>query len=99
MSMALVRLGTMVLFMTPSAVKLFVCRSDRGWSQPILVRVWRRGGIFLVDMKRDASYYSAAEDMTNLMIWARVRSGPLLAGMGTSPERNMWAADRLRALL
>ena len=40
-------------------------------------------------MKRAASSDLAVEDITNLMIWARVRSGSLLDGMGTSLERNM----------
>ena len=50
-------------------------------------------------MKRADSSYSAADDMTNLMIWAIVRSGLLLAGMGTSSERNIWDPTRLRALI
>ena len=41
-------------------------------------------------MKRAASYNLATEEMINLVISARVRSGLLLAGMGKSLEINMW---------
>ena len=50
-------------------------------------------------MKKDASCDLVAEDMTKLMIWARVRSGMLLDGMGTSLERNIWAPDWLQGLI
>ena len=50
-------------------------------------------------MKRGASSDSDTEDMPNLIIWARVRSGPLLNGMRTSSERKMWAPDWLWDLL
>ena len=48
---------------------------------------------------RSASFNSAVKDMTNLMIWARVISSPLLAGMGIYLERNMWESYWMRALL
>ena len=35
MYMALVILGTMVLFVTPELVELYVWRADHGWGQPI----------------------------------------------------------------
>ena len=36
----------------------------------------------LVQMKRPESLASAAEDMTFLMIWEIVRTGPLIEGTG-----------------
>ena len=50
-------------------------------------------------MKRASSYDLAEVDMTNLMVWARVRSGLLLNGMEKSSERKMWYPYQLRALL
>ena len=49
-------------------------------------------------MKRAASSAFAAEDMTNLIILAMVRTGLLKAGAGVSSDRNMWAPARLRDL-
>ena len=89
MSMALVFLVTMVLFETQAEVELPIWRSDFGWGLPISMRVWWRGGVCLAVMKRAASSNSAAEDMTNLMIWVKGGSGMLLAGISTSAEENM----------
>ena len=50
-------------------------------------------------MKRAASSDLAADDMTNMMIWEIVMSGPLLDGMRTSSERKVWDPVRLRTLL
>ena len=75
MSIALVRLGMMVFFVTPAAVELDIWRADHGWDQPILMKVWGRGAIFLATMKRAASYNLAEENMTNRMIWERISSG------------------------
>ena len=50
-------------------------------------------------MKRAASPNSDVEDMMNFIIWEKVRSGLLLAGMGTSSERNSQGPARLLALL
>ena len=41
----------------------------------------------------------AAEDITNLMIWATVRTEPLLVGTGVSSESMMYTPARLRAFL
>ena len=42
------------------------------------MRVWRSATICLELMKRAIIYYSAAEDIMNLKIWARVRSIPFV---------------------
>ena len=79
----------MVLLMTPTAVELSVWTGEGGWGQPILIRVWRKGIIYLAVMKRAPSSDSAAEDMTNLMIWAMVRMAPLERGKGSFSDRKM----------
>ena len=53
----------------------------------------------LAQMNRPAILASAAEDITNLMIWEIVRTGPLLVGTVVSSESMMCAPARLRALL
>ena len=45
------------------------------------------------------SLASVAEEVTNLMIWDRVRMGPLKVGTGMSSESMIWAPALLRALL
>ena len=59
----LVRLGTMVLLVTPTAVKLLVLMGYFPWGHFIYMRVWRRGPMFLVMMNRAASSASVADDM------------------------------------
>ena len=90
------RLGTIVFFVTPSSVELSVRRADLGWGQPILMIAWRRGNIYLAVMKRASITNLDVEDMTNLMIWVRVRSSLLLASMGTFLERNILDPAQLR---
>ena len=50
-------------------------------------------------MKRVSGSDTSAEEMANLMIWEIVRIGQLLAGMGMSSKRKMWAPARMRDLL
>ena len=58
--------------------------------------------MFLDVMKSPTSLASAAEDMTNLIIWASVRTGPLSQGIEASSDRKMkepaqlYASDSLR---
>ena len=99
MPMDLVSLGIMVLFVTSVTAELYVWRAEYIWGQPISMGVWQSGDTCLSVTKRAASSNSAVEDMMNLMICERVRSRPLLAGMGTSSERNMWDPIWLRALI
>ena len=47
------------------------------------MRVLRRGTIYLAHMKSPACSDLAADDMTNLIIWAIVRTGTLILGTGT----------------
>ena len=63
------------------------------------MRVLLSGTMDLAQMNRPAILASAAKDITNLMIWATIRTGPLMVGTGVSSEIMMGAPARLRALL
>ena len=88
----------MVLLTTPEAVELSVWIGDGGCFHPIYINVWRMGTISFAVMYSTPSSASAAEDMTNLMIWAIVRIGPFHLDVGTFSDKNIWAPERLRAL-
>ena len=59
----------MVLFTTPESVELSVWIGDGGCFQPIYINVWWMGTISVAVMYSAPSSASAAEDITNLMIW------------------------------
>ena len=99
MSMDLVLRGMIVLLVTPTAVELLHWMGVLGCGRPILVRACHSGTISLEMVKRPASSASEAYDMTFLIIFAMVRTGPLCRGIGTSSESMMWVPARLRALL
>ena len=82
MSIEIVHCGTMVLLVTPTAVELSIWMGEGGCHQPILMRVCWSGTISLAVMKSPTSLALAAEDMTNLMMLAMVRIGPLKGGTG-----------------
>ncbi len=63
------------------------------------MRVWGCGIISRAGMNRAASSDSAAEAMTNLMIWAIERTAPLNRGKGSFSERKICAPALLRALV
>ena len=50
------------------------------------MRVFQRGTMALAQMKRPEISASATEDVTFLMIWAMVRTGPLMEGTGVSSD-------------
>ena len=89
MSNDLMRLTIIVLLHTPTAVVLLVCMGVFGCDQFISMSIWRRGTISLAVMKRAASSDSAADDVTNLIICAIVRTGPLNFGKGSFSDRKM----------
>jgi hypothetical protein len=62
--------GTIVLLITPAAIKLSVWIGLFGWGQLMGMRVWWWGIISHAVMNSAASSDSAADAMTNLMIWA-----------------------------
>ena len=88
----------MVFLTTPADVELLVWIGDGGCFQPISIHFWRMGTISLAVMYSAPSSASAAEDMTNLMIWAIVRIGLFHSGVGSFYDKNIWAPERLRAL-
>ncbi len=79
--------GTMVLFVTPTAVELSVWIELCGCGHPMSKRVCRWGTILRVAIKSTASSASAAEAMTNLVTVAIVRTTLLKPGDGLSSER------------
>jgi hypothetical protein len=85
----LARRGTIVLLVTPTAVELSVWIGVFGCGHPIAMRVCLWGIISLAVTKRAASSDSAAEAITNLMIWAMESMAPLKRGNGSFSERKM----------
>ena len=63
--------------MTPDAVELSVCTGDGGCGHPISMRACLSGNISLAVTKRAPSSASAADERTNLNIFAMLRMGPL----------------------
>ena len=51
--------------------------------------VWRKGIIYFAVMNSVPISDSSDEDMTNLMMVAMVKTGPLNVGKGSFSERNM----------
>ena len=77
MSIDLVRLGTMVQLVTPTAVELSVWIGFWGCGHPISVRFCRIVNISLSVRNNLSSYASLAEDIKYLIICAMVRMGTL----------------------
>ena len=65
----------MVLFVTPTAVELSVCRGEGGCGQRISINVWQKGTIFLAMMNMAVSSALVVEDITSLMISEMVKRG------------------------
>jgi hypothetical protein len=72
----------MVLLVTPVAVELSVWIGIFGWGQPMAMRVWRWEIISCTVMNCAASSDSAADAMTNVMIWGIDIMAPLNQGKG-----------------
>ena len=77
MSIILDYFGTMVLFVTPTAVELSVCIGLHGCGHPMSMRVCRWGTYSRAAIKSAASSALAAKAMTNLMMVAIVRTALL----------------------
>ena len=77
MSMDLVRLGTIALLVTSTALELSVWIGDCPWVHFISMRVLSRVTMPLVVMNIAASSDQEVEDMTNLIMYAMARMGPL----------------------
>ena len=78
-----------MLLVTPTASELLVWAVLLDYGQPILIRVWRRGTVFLAVLNKAASSAYSAEDITNFMISEMVIMGPFKAGDGSSLEIKM----------
>ena len=87
MSIAFVLLGWILLLATPTAVLLSICMGVLGCLWPISSRVFLAGTASLALMNIAPSSASAADDMTDLMMWAMFSTAPLLGGSGTSLDR------------
>jgi hypothetical protein len=95
MSIILDCFGTIVLFVTLTAVEF--CLDRASWLRPPHVYKGLLAGNHLqAAIKSAASTASAAEAMTNLIMVAIVRTAPLKRGDGLSSERKMCAPALLR---
>ena len=75
-------LGTIVLLTTPAADEFSVCMGDFGWGHHISSSVFLVATISLAVIKIAPSSASEVEDMKNVILWERVRTGPFHWGMG-----------------
>jgi hypothetical protein len=96
MSIILDCFGTMVLFVTPTAVDLPVWIGLHGCGHPMSMRDCWWGTILQAAIKSAASSASAAEAMTNLIMVAVERTVLLKCGDGSSSKRKMCAPALLR---
>jgi hypothetical protein len=96
MSIILDCFGTIVLFMTSTAVELSVWIGLHGCGHPMSIRVCQWRTISQAAIKSAASLALAADAMTNLILVAIVRTAPLKHGDGLSSNRKMCAAAPLR---
>ena len=60
--------------------------------------MWRIGTSYFDVMKSAPSSALAAEDITNLMTWARLNMGPFQCGTGSFSDRDICAPDWLQPL-
>ncbi len=96
MSIILICFGTIVLFVTPTAVELSVWIGVCGCGHPMSLRVCRWGTISRAIIKHAASSASATKAMKNLIMVAIVRTAPLKRGDGSSSKRKICAPALLQ---
>ena len=87
MSIDFKRLLTMLFVTKPCAMVLSACIGMGGYLCPISSSAWRAGMASRQLMKSALSSASAAEDRTDLMILATVRTEPLLVGYSAVLDR------------
>ena len=97
MSIAFVRLGWILLFMTPSTVVLLVWIGVRGCGWPILVSICLRYTASFAFKNNAPSSASAAKDITAFMIVAFVMIAPLLGGSWSLFDRKKCPPALLQA--
>ncbi len=98
MSIAFVCCGWVLLLTTPSAVLLLVCIGIGGYLCPISSSVCCWGMALWALMYSAPSSALAADDMTALMSWARLRTAPLSLGLAVSVDRKKCPPAWLHAL-
>jgi hypothetical protein len=81
---------------TPAAVELSVWIGLLGWGHPMSMRVWWWGIILRAVINSAASSDSAADAITNLMIWATESTAPLKRGYGSFSKRKICAPAQLQ---
>ena len=86
MSVDLVLRGMMVSLVTPTAIELFHWMGVLGCGYPISMSAWRSGTIYLAMVKGPAISASEEDDMTFLMIYVVVRTGPFWSGIRKSSK-------------
>ncbi len=79
------------------AVELSVCIGVCIWGWPNSSSIVHMKTVVFALMNSAASSVSAADDMTDFMIWEMLRMAPLLIGILSSPAMNMWPPAWLRA--
>jgi len=97
MSIAFVLFGWTLLVTTACAAVLSVCIGVFGWGCPISSSVLRVGTASRALINIAPISASAADDMTAQIIWAMLRTAPLLGGSSWSAERKKWPPALLRA--
>ena len=86
-SIAFIRLGCILLLMTPSAVELSVWIGVRGCGCPSLASICRKHTASFALRNSAPNSTSAADDITALIIVPMVRIAPLLGRLSTSSDR------------
>ena len=97
MSMAFVRFGCTLPFITASAMALSVCSGVGGCLCPSSSNMIRMYTASRAIMYNPASSASVADDITFFMICAMFNTAPLFGGMGVSLDRKKCPPARLRA--
>ena len=90
MSISFVRFGAMLFDMNAWDAELSVCIGVLVCGCPISSNVFRAGTVSLALIYIDPISASAADDITDLMIWAMLSTAPLFIGSSVLFERKKW---------
>ena len=89
----------MVSLATPMAVEFSNFIGFLGCGQPIYMMFWKRGAIYLAQIKSPTSSSSAEEDMMSFIIWEIVSTGLLILLTGGSLDSMVCATVWLLAFM
>ena len=98
MSILFVCLDMMLFVTTPTDVVLSTYIGVRCCGHIVSISVWCNSTYFQAVISKVDNSTSVADDITNLIICAIVRTTPLKAGIGTFSERHTCVLARLLAL-